>query len=143
RRPYSACRVGMLLYVVAFALPLLGFAKTPALTDLKVFPADVNLKTRQDRQAIVVQAIFADGITRDVTSQSSYSVANKSLVKFEKFTLTPVADGLTELKVKFQGKALTVPVKVENAKTEEPISFTLDVMPVFTKAGCNTGSCHG
>ena len=24
-----------------------------------------------------------------------------------------------------------------------PISFRLDVMPVFMAAGCNTGSCHG
>jgi hypothetical protein len=38
---------------------------------------------------------------------------------------------------------LVVPVKVESAKNEEPVSFIKDVMPVFTKAGCNTGGCHG
>ena len=27
--------------------------------------------------------------------------------------------------------------------TQPPISFQLDVMPVFMRAGCNTGSCHG
>ncbi|MCX6955321.1 MAG: DUF1549 and DUF1553 domain-containing protein [Verrucomicrobia bacterium] len=119
------------------------FAKAPALTDVKVFPADVNLKTRQDHQGIVVQATYADGVTRDVTAQASYTLANKALAKFDQFTLTPVADGQTELRIKFQGKSLVVPVKVESAKTEEPISFIKDVMPVFTKAGCNTGGCHG
>ncbi len=118
-------------------------AKAPALTDVQVFPADVNLKTKQDRQAVIVQATYADGVTRDVTAQASYTLGNKSLVKFDKFTLTPVADGKTELKVKFQGKVLSVPVKIESAKAEEPISFVKDVMPVFTKAGCNTGGCHG
>ncbi len=128
---------------VALASAAAVAAPAPTLTDVKVFPADINLKTKQDHQGVVVQAIYSDGVTRDVTAQASFSVGNKSLVKFDKFTLTPVADGATELKVKFKDKALTVPVKVESAKLEQPISFTKDVMPVFTKAGCNTGGCHG
>src|SRR5438445_12028796 len=45
--------------------------------------------------------------------------------------------------VEFGGRALTVPTTVSNAKADRPISFKLDVMPVFMKAGCNQGSCHG
>src|ERR1700676_3213389 len=26
---------------------------------------------------------------------------------------------------------------------ERPVSFRLDVMPVFFRAGCNSGGCHG
>ena len=37
----------------------------------------------------------------------------------------------------------TVPVKVAQAAVQPPISFQLDVMPIFMRAGCNTGSCHG
>ncbi|MDP3070581.1 MAG: DUF1549 and DUF1553 domain-containing protein [Opitutaceae bacterium] len=128
-------------FVFSFALPL--FAAAPALKDVKVFPADVNLRTRHDRQSIVVQATYADGVTRDVTAQASYALGQKSLAKFEKFTLTPIADGQTELRVKFSGRTLVVPVKVEQSQVEPPISFLNDVMPVFTKAGCNTGGCHG
>src|SRR5439155_7652517 len=29
------------------------------------------------------------------------------------------------------------------ADTDRPVSFRLDVMPIFMAAGCNTGSCHG
>src|SRR5690606_7205325 len=36
-----------------------------------------------------------------------------------------------------------VPVTVTRAAEDPPISFKLDVMPVFMKAGCNSGSCHG
>jgi len=32
---------------------------------------------------------------------------------------------------------------VKEAKTDRPISFKLDVMPVFLRSGCNSGSCHG
>ncbi len=119
------------------------FAAKPALTDLKVFPADVNLTTRGDRQSIVVQAIYADGVTRDVTAQASFTLAHQALAKFDHFVLSPLADGQTELKVKFQGKTLVVPVKIAAAQADEPISFIKDVMPVFTKAGCNAGGCHG
>jgi len=57
--------------------------------------------------------------------------------------LSPLADGHTELRVSFEGRTLTVPVTVSNAVVHPPISFKLDVMPVFMKAGCNAGSCHG
>ena len=29
-----------------------------------------------------------------------------------------------------------------NDQAEQPVSFVNDVMPVLTKAGCNTGVCH-
>jgi hypothetical protein len=32
---------------------------------------------------------------------------------------------------------------VKNAAADRQISFKLDVMPVFMRAGCNTGACHG
>ena len=32
---------------------------------------------------------------------------------------------------------------VKDATVDRPISFKLDVMPVFMRSGCNTGSCHG
>ncbi|HUR58283.1 MAG TPA: DUF1549 and DUF1553 domain-containing protein [Opitutaceae bacterium] len=131
------------LWLLALVLPLVGWAKTPELADVKVFPADVNLKTRQDTQAMVVQAIYADGVTRDVTSQASYTLANKALAKLERATLTPLADGQTELRIKFGGRTLVVPIKVESARVEEPVSFIKHVMPIMTKAGCNSGSCHG
>ena len=133
----------MRLWLLALVLPLVGFAKVPELADVKVFPADVNLKTRQDTQAIVVQAIYADGVTRDVTTQASYSLGNKALAKLERATLTPLADGQTELRIKFGGRTLLVPVKIESARVEEPVSFIKHVMPIMTKAGCNSGSCHG
>src|SRR6185436_2337993 len=38
---------------------------------------------------------------------------------------------------------LAVPVTISQATVERPISFRLDVIPAFTKAGCNSGACHG
>jgi len=122
---------------------LLALFKHSELADVKIFPAEVNLKSKQARQSLVVQATYADGATRDVTAAASYSFANRALVKMNQHVLYPLADGRTDLQVKFEGRTLTVPVVVQEAKLERPISFKMDVMPVFMKAGCNSGSCHG
>ncbi|HMJ91159.1 MAG TPA: DUF1549 domain-containing protein [Candidatus Acidoferrum sp.] len=115
----------------------------PAPAELRVYPTNVSLTTKSDRQSVVVQAIYADGLTRDVTTDANFALGNKALAKIERGTLHPIADGKTDLKIKYAGKELTVPVSVEQALVERPVSFNLDVMPVLMKAGCNAGSCHG
>jgi hypothetical protein len=108
-----------------------------------VYPPDINLETARDRQGFVVQLTQPDGITRDVTEQAQVSFANPALVKLDKATVYPVADGATEMTVTAAGQTLKVPVKVVNAKVDPPVSFKRDVMPVFMRAGCNVGGCHG
>ena len=118
-------------------------AADPAPARVDVYPPDVNLATARDRQSIVVQATYADGITRDVTALASMTAANPALIRREGATLLPVADGETTLDVAFEGVSVKVPVKVTQATATPTLSFRLDVMPVFMRAGCNTGSCHG
>src|SRR5262249_30804316 len=121
----------------------LGTAQAQSPTALEVYPQDVNLETARDRQSFVVQAWFADGLSREVTAEAKVTVANPALVKLDKNVLQPTADGATEMTVEWGGKAVKVPVKVMAAAVDRPISFKLDVMPVFMRSGCNTGSCHG
>ena len=132
-----------LLAALALLVPFVALAKAPELVAVKVFPADVNLSSKIDYQAIVVQAVYSDSTTRDVTAQTTMVLGDPKLAKLDKATVFPLADGKTDLQVKFEGRTLTVPVKVEKSSFTPPISFQLDVMPVFGKGGCNTGSCHG
>src|SRR5262249_38234980 len=112
-------------------------------SELKVFPPEIHLTAKQDRQSLVVQAMSADGATRDVTDAASFAFADQAVARVEKGWVVPLTDGRTELQVKFDGRVFSVPVTVANAKSERPLSFKLDVMPVFMKAGCNAGACHG
>ena len=57
--------------------------------------------------------------------------------------VAPKADGNGSLKVAYEGLEAEVPVVVRRASAVEPLRFRNDVMPVLTKAGCNTGKCHG
>jgi len=127
---------------LVLALPTLTCAQSPV-ASLAVFPPEINLETSRDRQSIVVQATYADGITRDVTAEAKVVLGNPSLAKLNGNVLTPSADGNTDLRVDFGGKNVVAPVKVVAAVAERAISFKLDVMPIFMRTGCNTGSCHG
>ena len=137
----NPARTFLAFLALGVASPLL--AGEAALTRLEVFPNDVDLTTARDRQSLVVQATYADGITRDVTAQAAMIPANPALVRRDGFVLHPVADGETILDVAFEGQTARVPVKVAQASSSPPLSFRLDVMPVFMRSGCNTGSCHG
>jgi hypothetical protein len=129
------------LAVLGLAVPVL--AQPAEITTLEVYPSAISLTSAGDRQAVVVQATFADGITRDVTREAALSIERPELVRRDGDLFRPTADGETNLNVSFGGRSAIVPVKVAGAGVEPPVSFRLDVMPVFMRAGCNTGSCHG
>lgn len=128
--------------VMSLFAPVASAAEN-ALKELVVFPTQVSLSNQQDRQSMVVQAVLANGLTEDVSLKAAIKLENPGLVKMDKAVLWPVADGETKMTVEFGGKSVVVPVKVSGSKTVLPISFRMDVMPVFMKANCNTGSCHG
>ncbi|MFO0868942.1 MAG: DUF1553 domain-containing protein [Pirellulales bacterium] len=128
--------------VVVLAAPVGVSAQMP-LTGIAVYPPEINLQTKLDHQRYLVVAQRADGVTQDVTRQAILKLANPALARLENGALYPVADGETMLEVDFQGLKATIPVRVKDAAADRPISFHLDVMPVFARAGCNTGSCHG
>ncbi|TWT58254.1 hypothetical protein KOR42_16250 [Thalassoglobus neptunius] len=113
------------------------------LVELRVFPKDVSLTTKRDFQSVVVQGYYDNGLTADLTEQAEWKMEDASLVSQEKNVFRPAADGETQLTVSVGEKSVTVPVKVARASDDRPVSFKLDVMPVLTKSGCNTGSCHG
>lgn len=132
-----------LLLTSLCAAALAASAPAADLVELRVFPEEVHLSTGRDRQSVVAQAVYSDGVTRDVTMQAEWTFAQADLVRRDGNMLHPAADGDTQLTLNFEGQTRAIPVHVEKAAEGRPISFKLDVMPVLMKAGCNTGSCHG
>jgi len=111
--------------------------------DLKVYPPDVNLDAEQDQQSFIAIAIFGDDSTLDVTSHATVTFPGEAVATVSGNVFKPAHDGEGEAVVAFGAHERTLPVKVANSGRERPVSFQLDVMPVLTKAGCNTGGCHG
>ncbi|MDB5331828.1 MAG: hypothetical protein JWP03_2979, partial [Phycisphaerales bacterium] len=137
--------------LLAASIALLGVAALPARADDKpaapppfeVFPTEVNLTTAAGAQSLVARITRPDGVTQDVTAEVKFEPADPKLAKVDGNVVRPLADGVTELKATYQGQSVSVPVKVKDAAVQRPISFRLDVMPVFMRSGCNVGGCHG
>jgi hypothetical protein len=110
---------------------------------IAVFPPDVNVQSARGKQRIIVQASYADGITRDVTAQAKVTISDPKIAKIVNLEVLPVGDGKCSIAVEFEGKTTQVPVDVKDATKDRPISFKLDVMPIFLRNGCNQGGCHG
>jgi hypothetical protein len=133
-----------LRYIACLALIISSTVISAAeLTEIIAYPSDISLYNARDRQTITVQALFADGVTRDVTAEATITVTDKNLIKLEGTTLAPTADGETTVSVAFGGKTLSLPAVVKDSAVTPELSFKLDIMPIFMKTNCNTGSCHG
>jgi hypothetical protein len=125
------------------ALPRWDAPPDPQIVSIEAFPKNVALETAADFHRVIVIARFKDASTHDVTKQSKLTLADPSLADLSGTSLVPRKDGATSLRIDYRGLVTEVPVTVKDAEKPRPISFQLDVMPVLTAAGCNTGSCHG
>ncbi len=124
-------------------LALREIAEDKELVELSIHPTQISLSTKEDFNSFIIVAKYGDDVTRDVTRESTLSLSNENVVRMENNTIHPIKDGNSTLTVTFQNRKVELPITVKDAVEERPISFNLDVMPVFLKAGCNTGSCHG
>ena len=141
----SRCRRSL---AVALALGWLATAAGAAdIVGIEVYPPQVRLDSARDRQRIVVQARAADGRTFDVTAVAEVTAGDAKLVAIDRdgaqVVLRPLADGDAAVRVAHAGQVREVPLRVVSASSDPPLSFRLDVMPVFARGGCNMGSCHG
>ncbi|MCA9191056.1 MAG: DUF1549 domain-containing protein [Planctomycetales bacterium] len=110
---------------------------------LDIYPPKIQLDSQSDFQNVVAMARRNDGVTMDVTEQVHWQLSDPNLAEMRHFRLRPVADGQTLLRATWDSLESTASVNVKNAEQPHGISFGMDVMPVLTRSGCNTGSCHG
>ena len=115
----------------------------PSKPDLAVYPPEINLGSGRDFQSFVAVVRRDDGVTVDASDVVEWSVAEPAAARLDGTTLYPVSDGETKLVAVYAGARVEIPVIVTDAKAKPAISFEKDVMPVLTRSGCNTGSCHG
>jgi Protein of unknown function (DUF1549)/Protein of unknown function (DUF1553) len=111
--------------------------------NLAVYPAEIQLDTARDYQSLVAVVRRADDVTLDVTDTASWKLADEQFAKLVGNQVLPVADGETELICDFDNAQVRIPVKVTRSSQKLPISFEQDIVPILTRSGCNTGSCHG
>jgi hypothetical protein len=109
-----------------------------------VHPTKVALTGADEAAQLVVTATLADGRLADLTSDATYAVADgKSAAVLAGGRVMPRANGTSEIVVQWGGQSTRVPLAVKGMGENLPLNFTNQVVPIFTKLGCNSGGCHG
>jgi len=90
------------------------------------------------------QQILVETNGRDVTREASFRSLSPAVVTIDPTGLmTPLADGETEVAIEFGGETKRVAVRVSGMKNGRPVDFATDIVPILSRAGCNSGGCHG
>jgi hypothetical protein len=122
-------------------------AALPKPADIKSFtasPAKIALKGMDDAQQIVLTAELGNGLLQDLTGEVKYEVADKKIVRVTSTgRIIPLTNGATEITAAFGDKVVKVPVAADSCDVNLPINFPNQIVPIFTKLGCNSGGCHG
>ena len=108
-----------------------------------VHPARVALNGTDDAAQLVVTGTLADGRLVDLTHVARYAVANATATVSATGRVQAKTDGAGEISIAFGAHTARLPVEARNVGVNLPLNFTNQVVPIFTKLGCNSGGCHG
>lgn len=103
------------------------------------------LAGRDSGRQLVVTGSYATGQVRDLTRDVEYQVADPVIVRVDDSGhVTPIAEGSTSIRVLASDAApAEVAVTVTHIEQDVPVNFPNQIVPIFTKYGCNSGGCHG
>ncbi len=103
------------------------------------------LRGRDAQRQLALTAKYTGGATRDVTRQITYQTSPAGVVTVDSTGLAmPLADG--QAKITAMGPndlQATADVTVDHFVNDPQINFPNQIVPIFTKLGCNSGGCHG
>lgn len=122
-------------------------AAAPPAAPFVVEPAELKLDGNFARAQLVVTALDGSGKVHersvDLTAKATYVVADPKLLRVDPSgSVLALANGQTTIAVTVAGASRTVPVTIQGIEPEARISFQLHVMPILSKASCNSAACH-
>ena len=95
-------------------------------------------------QQLGLMGKMANGSDRDFTHHAKYKVEppNIASVDSEGF-VRPLGDGKANITANVGDKTISIGLEVREFGQYRAINFANEIVPVFTKYGCNGGGCHG
>jgi len=110
----------------------------------QVEPRSVLLNGPEASQQLLVTEALADGRSIDRTRTVRWELADPAVATITARGLVqPRSEGITEIIARGEETELRIRLEVRGLERPEPVSFRDDVIPILTKARCNSGSCHG
>ncbi len=110
---------------------------------ISVTPTEFTVSFPFDTVQFVVTAFTPDGAAHDITRVVKIVSDNDNVAIMPNGLVRPKANGRANLTFTYGKHAVQATVYVSAFATDYHVDFVRDVMPVLSKAGCNTGTCHG
>ncbi len=116
----------------------------PKLISIRLVPQSPTLHGAKATQRFVVLGKDANGLERDLTLRSQFSVSDSRIAKLDDAaTVSAVVDGQVVLTATFEGHVAKTTIRIESSQAETPFTFSRDIAGIFTRRGCNGSNCHG
>ncbi|MFO1497524.1 MAG: DUF1549 and DUF1553 domain-containing protein [Verrucomicrobiota bacterium] len=146
-----SCRIWLLVAVLTCLLDLSSAAAPTGLGESALFielpdgSAQLQLRGSDDRRQLLVTRRSADTTLSDCTRDVGYSVTPAGIVAVDgEGQVKPLGNGSAVIEARSaDGLTATQAVRVEDYGKVLPVNFPNQIVPIFTKAGCNAGGCHG
>ena len=108
-------------------------------------PQSLSLLGQRDRRQLQVSGLYEKGAPQDFTRRVTFQTEPRGIVRVdESGWLEPEGNGKATLTARHDsGLSASVEVEVSEFEVEKPINFPNQIVPIFTKTGCNGGGCHG
>ncbi|MEM8734858.1 MAG: DUF1549 domain-containing protein, partial [Planctomycetota bacterium] len=128
-----------------FASLLCTLSQANAAESFRVFPESIELSGKGATTAILVQGTDGGDVALANLANFEAAIIGTPVARLDGNELTAVEDGDCVLEVRVPGFEQTarIPVQVRLAETKKPWQFDAHVQSVLSRAGCNSGACHG
>lgn len=133
-------RAAIALTAVLAGMNAFALAEEPSLV---ILPPQIELRSPQDRQLLVVQRQDGAQHLGQVREALSWQTSDPAVATIEDGTVRPVSNGTATLTAQVGDQTATVQVVVSGQEKPTEYGFRSDVLPILSKRDCNAGGCHG
>jgi hypothetical protein len=112
---------------------------------VRLHPGEATLEPGDSGLQLTVEGPGSHGGLRDLSSQAAWESDPVGIVVVEAGGyLRPMSAGQATVRVTLPGELGTATMLVKvGSPAERAWDFAEDIVPILTRQGCNTGSCHG
>ncbi len=133
-------RLTFVLGAVCVCIPAMPVCQA---VGISVTPTSIVLTAPEASQQVLVTRNVADRAV-DLTRQATYESADGSIALVSaNGRVRPVGAGTTEIRISDGLDTVRVVVDTRGIADPSLVSFHADILPILSKAGCNSAGCHG
>jgi hypothetical protein len=113
-------------------------------TEITVDPPSVKLSGPASRYRLLVHGKTKGGRVVDLTHDARYQSLNPTVATANGTGVVEgLADGTATINIEARGHKRTITVQISESKSPRAFHFENDIVPLFSRFGCNSSGCHG